>query len=120
MNVVESISLHAKFKGKRPALICGERRLNWTDFNALVDAIASSLIKKGLKKGTTWDDAGFLVCNCRTKQNRSSWLQPACATLRVSTTTLHLPSCWLENSTTIGAKMWILTGEWFQRLMKIL
>jgi acyl-CoA synthetase (AMP-forming)/AMP-acid ligase II len=51
VNVVESISLHAKFKGNRTALICGELRLNWTDFNALVDAIASSLINKGLKKG---------------------------------------------------------------------
>jgi len=33
VNVVESISLHAKFKGNRTALICGELRLNWTDFN---------------------------------------------------------------------------------------
>jgi long-chain acyl-CoA synthetase len=48
MNVVESISLHAKFKGNRTALICGERRVNWTDFN---NAIASALIHEGLKKG---------------------------------------------------------------------
>jgi hypothetical protein len=40
--------------------------------------------------------------------------------LRVSTMTLHLPSYWLENSTTGGAKVWVLTGERFQRLMKIL
>jgi len=51
MNVAESISLHAKFKGNRTALICGERRVNWTDFNALVNAIASALIHEGLKKG---------------------------------------------------------------------
>jgi len=51
MNLVESISLHAKFKGNRTALICGERRVNWTDFNALVNAIASTLIREGLKKG---------------------------------------------------------------------
>jgi len=51
MNLVESISLHARFKGNRTALICGERRVNWTDFNALVNAIASALIHEGLKKG---------------------------------------------------------------------
>jgi long-chain acyl-CoA synthetase len=51
MNVVESISLHAKFKGNRTALICGERRMNWTAFNGLVNAIASTLIYEGLKKG---------------------------------------------------------------------
>jgi long-chain acyl-CoA synthetase len=51
MNVVESISLHARFKGNRTALICGERGVNWTDFNALVNAIASTLIHEGLKKG---------------------------------------------------------------------
>lgn len=51
LNVVESISLHAKFRGKRTALICGEHKLNWTDFNALVNAIGSTLIDEGLKKG---------------------------------------------------------------------
>lgn len=51
LNLVESISLHAKFKGNRTALICGECRLNWTDFNALVNAIAGALIEQGLKKG---------------------------------------------------------------------
>jgi acyl-CoA synthetase (AMP-forming)/AMP-acid ligase II len=51
LNVVESISLHAKFKGNRTALICGEHRLDWTDFNASVNAIASALIDEGLKKG---------------------------------------------------------------------
>jgi len=51
MNLVESISLHARFKGNRTALICGERRVNWTDFNALVNAIARTLIREGLKKG---------------------------------------------------------------------
>jgi len=51
LNVVESISLHAKFKRNRTALICGEHRLNWTDFNASVNAVASALIDEGLKKG---------------------------------------------------------------------
>src|SRR6266704_4060815 len=51
LNLVESISLHARFKWNRTALICGERRVNWTDFNALVNAIASILIREGLKKG---------------------------------------------------------------------
>ena len=44
LNAVESVSLHAKFKGNRTALICGERRVNWTDFNASVNAIANTLI----------------------------------------------------------------------------
>jgi long-chain acyl-CoA synthetase len=51
MNVVESIAQHARFRGIRTALICGERRVNWTDFNAQVDAIAGKLTEKGLKKG---------------------------------------------------------------------
>jgi acyl-CoA synthetase (AMP-forming)/AMP-acid ligase II len=51
LNVVESIPLHAKYKGNRTALICGERRLNWTDFNLLVNSIADALMDEGLKKG---------------------------------------------------------------------
>ena len=51
MNIVESISLHAKFRGSRTALICGERRVNWADFNSLVNAIAGKLRDAGLQKG---------------------------------------------------------------------
>src|SRR6516162_740393 len=51
VNVVECIALHGKFSGKRTAFVCGERRVTWADFNALVDAIASRLKDKGLKKG---------------------------------------------------------------------
>jgi acyl-CoA synthetase (AMP-forming)/AMP-acid ligase II len=51
VNVVENIALHAKFRGNRIAFICGERKATWTDFNALVNVIASTLKEKGLKKG---------------------------------------------------------------------
>src|SRR5215831_6112599 len=51
VNVVECIALHGKFRGKRTAFVCGERRVTWADFGALVDAIASRLKDKGLKKG---------------------------------------------------------------------
>ncbi len=51
MNVVESIAQHARFKGKRTALICGERRVNWADFNGRVNAIAGKLRDAGLQKG---------------------------------------------------------------------
>jgi len=51
MNIVESIAQHARFKGKRTALICGERRVNWADFNNLVNTIAGKLIDAGLQKG---------------------------------------------------------------------
>jgi hypothetical protein len=35
MNFVESISLHARFKGNRTALICGERRGELDRFQCL-------------------------------------------------------------------------------------
>jgi len=51
LNLVEIIALHAKFRGNRTALICGERKVTWTDFNALVNSIAGALKEKGLMKG---------------------------------------------------------------------
>lgn len=51
MNVVETIALHAKFRGNRTALICGDRNVTWRDFNAQVNTIAAALKQNRLAKG---------------------------------------------------------------------
>lgn len=44
-------ALAGAIEPERPALIHGDRAINWRDFDALTDAIASGLIERGLGKG---------------------------------------------------------------------
>ena len=51
VNISGSIWSHAKFRGKRTALVCEDRRVTWTEFDARVNKVANALIAAGLKKG---------------------------------------------------------------------
>jgi long-chain acyl-CoA synthetase len=51
---------HAKARPRKTAFICGDRQVNWANFEARVSRLHDALIKAGLKKG---DKVGLLALN---------------------------------------------------------
>jgi long-chain acyl-CoA synthetase len=51
LNIVDCISLNAKFRGDKTAFICGENRITWKEFDKYANRVANALIQAGLKKG---------------------------------------------------------------------
>jgi len=60
MNIAGVISLHARFRGKRTAFVCGDRRVTWAEFSPRVNKVANALLAGGLKKG---DKVSLLALN---------------------------------------------------------
>lgn len=58
----EILSLHGKWKGMKPALVCGNETISWTDFDRATNQIANGLIAKGISRGNT---VGVLMNNSR-------------------------------------------------------
>ena len=58
LNVVDCISLNAKFRGKHTAFVCGEERASWIEFSQRANKAANALLRAGLKKG----DKVCLLC----------------------------------------------------------
>jgi len=50
LNISGVILTHARFRGKRTAFICGDRRVTWAEFDKRVSKVANTLISAGLKK----------------------------------------------------------------------
>jgi acyl-CoA synthetase (AMP-forming)/AMP-acid ligase II len=55
------ISLNAKWYPDKPAVVFGEERLTWGEFNRRINRVANSLIETGIKKG---DMVAILSDNC--------------------------------------------------------
>ena len=51
MNMGSLLPRHARFRGNHTALVVGERRLSYRQFNAYVNRLASALLAAGLRKG---------------------------------------------------------------------
>ena len=47
----EILSLHGKWKDKKPALICDGRTVTWREFEASTNRIANALIARGISRG---------------------------------------------------------------------
>jgi len=47
----DAIAHHGRWRAGRPALICGEARRSWAQFDAATNRIANGLIAAGLRKG---------------------------------------------------------------------
>ncbi len=58
--ITDAIASHAKWRPDRTALVCGDRRLTWREFNQAIDRVANGLIKGGLRKG---DKVSVLMLN---------------------------------------------------------
>jgi len=51
---------HAKWRKNKTALVCGDQRLTWGEFNERINRLANGLIKLGLQKG---DKVSMLMTN---------------------------------------------------------
>lgn len=60
MNVGALLPRHARFRGDRVAVVCGDDRLTWRDLEARVNRLANALHALGLRKG---DKVALVVPN---------------------------------------------------------
>ncbi len=51
MNIGSLPTRHARFRGNHTALIVGQHRLTWRQFNAVINRLANALLAMGLSKG---------------------------------------------------------------------
>ena len=56
----EILSLHGKWKGDKPALICGDESLSWSEFDRATNQVANGLLAKSIGRGNT---VGVLMSN---------------------------------------------------------
>ena len=45
------LTLNAKWRARKTALVCGEQRVTWAEFNGRINRVANALIESGLQKG---------------------------------------------------------------------
>ncbi len=58
--ITAAMAGHARWRGHKTALVCGEKRLTWEEFNRRLNRVANGLIRRGLKKG---DKVSMLMTN---------------------------------------------------------
>jgi hypothetical protein len=59
-SITDSIASHAKWRPRMTAVVCGEQRRKWHEFNQAINRVANGLIKRGLRKG---DKVSVLMLN---------------------------------------------------------
>jgi long-chain acyl-CoA synthetase len=60
VSITDSIASHAKWRPRMTAVVCGEQRRTWHEFNQAINRVANGLIKRGLRKG---DKVSVLMLN---------------------------------------------------------
>lgn len=58
--ITDVLSSHGKWRANKPAIICGDTRLTWREFNSRINQVANGLIGLGLQKG---DKVSLLMSN---------------------------------------------------------
>jgi len=61
MNLGSIFTRHARYRGESPAVVFGERRLSWSEFNREINGTANALLDLGIEKG---DRVATLLPNC--------------------------------------------------------
>ena len=59
--ITDVMDRHGKWRAKKTALVCGDRRMTWATFNRRINRVANGLIKRGLQKN---DKVSLLTNNC--------------------------------------------------------
>ena len=49
--IADVMDSHGKWRVNKPAVICGDERITWGEFNHRINKVANGLIKRGLQKG---------------------------------------------------------------------
>ena len=58
--ITDAIASHAKWRTDRTALVCGDQRVTWSEFNQAINRVANGLRKSDLRKG---DKVSVLMLN---------------------------------------------------------
>lgn len=58
--ITDVMARHGKWRTNKTAVVCGEKRLNWGEFNHRINRVANGLVSMGLKKG---DKVSMLMTN---------------------------------------------------------
>ena len=58
--ITDVIRNHGKWRKEKTALVCGDQRLTWGEFNNRINRLAHGLVGQGLKKG---DKVSMLMTN---------------------------------------------------------
>ena len=58
--ITDVMDSHGKWRAKKPAVICGDQRISWSEFNRRINKVANGLIRRGLQKG---DKVSLLTTN---------------------------------------------------------
>ena len=61
MNIAQGLAHAKKVRGNHTAVICGEVRYDWNEFDRRTDALARGLASLGIKRG---DRVAVLMLNC--------------------------------------------------------
>ncbi len=61
MNIAQGLVHAKKISGTRQAVVCGETRYTWEDFDQRTDALARGLANLGMQRG---DRLAVLMLNC--------------------------------------------------------
>src|SRR5690242_10716537 len=61
MNILQSLAHTQKVAGSRLAVVCGQTRLTWNEFERRTAALARGLVAHGVRRG---DRVAVLMLNC--------------------------------------------------------
>jgi long-chain acyl-CoA synthetase len=61
MNIGSLFSRHARYRPDHPAVVFGDQRLTWSEFNRSINRLANALLNRGIRNG---DKVATILPNC--------------------------------------------------------
>ena len=86
MNIGSLFSRHARYRPKHPAVVFGDQRLTWSEFNQGINRLANALLGLGIRKG---DKVATILPNCL-EQLEVYWASAKTGAVVVPSSTLLL------------------------------
>jgi len=86
MNIGSLFSRHARYRPDHPAVVFGDQRLTWSEFNQSINRLANALLGLGIRKG---DKVATILPNCL-EQLEVYWASAKIGAVVVPSSTLLL------------------------------
>jgi len=86
MNIGSLFSRHARYRPDHPAVVFGDQRLTWSEFNQSINRLANALLNLGIRKG---DKVATILPNCL-EQLEVYWASAKIGAVVVPSSTLLL------------------------------